>query len=110
MRPVVLSITGVGTSNPYAVDTYISPSNMGLAVIVTGTITYKVQYTFDNVFAAGYSPTAGSSNWFDHPTLVGSASGNSNIAYPVTGIRLLTSAGTGTATLTIIQAGGGGNA
>jgi hypothetical protein len=33
---------------------------------------------------------------------------NSNIAYPVTGIRLSTSAGTGSATLTIIQAGGGG--
>jgi hypothetical protein len=105
MRPVVLSITGVGTSNPYAVDTYISPSNMGLAVIVTGTITYKVQYTFDDIFAQNYQASSG--NWFDHPTLVGSASGNSNIAYAVTGIRLLTSAGSGTATLTIIQAGGG---
>jgi hypothetical protein len=81
---------------------------MGLAVIVTGTITYKVQYTFDNVFASTY--VAASGNWFDHPTLVGSASGNSNIAYPVTGIRLSTTAGTGSATLTIIQAGGGGNA
>lgn len=105
MRPVVFSITGVGNSGVYAVDTYISPSNMGMAVVVSGTITYKVQYTFDNVFAAGYTPSSG--NWFDHPTLVGSASGNSNIAYPVTGIRLITTAGTGTATLTIIQAGGG---
>jgi len=78
---------------------------MGMAVVVSGTITYKVQYTFDNVFAAGYTPSSG--NWFDHPTLVGSASGNSNIAYPVNGIRLITTAGTGTATLTIIQAGGG---
>ena len=108
MRSVVLLVTGVGASNPYAVDTYISPSNMGLAVIVSGTITFKVQYTFDDVFAKNY--VASSGNWFDHPTLVGSASGNSNIAYPVTGIRLLTTAGTGTATLTIIQAGGGGNA
>jgi hypothetical protein len=80
---------------------------MGLAVIVTGTITYKVQYTFDDVFAKDYSPTAGTSNWFDHPTLTGSASGNSNVAYPVTGIRLITTAGSGSATLTIIQAGGG---
>lgn len=108
MRPVVLSVTGVGNSGVYPVDNYISPSNLGLAVVVSGTITYKVQYTFDNVFAPGYSPTAGSSTWFDHPTLTGSASLNSNIAYPVTGIRLNTSAGTGTATLTIIQAGGGG--
>lgn len=105
MRPVNLTVTGVGTSNVFPVDTYVAPTNMGLAVIVTGTITYKVQYTFDNVYAAGYSPTAGSSNWFDHPTLVGSASANSNIAYPVTGIRLATTAGSGSATLTIVQAG-----
>jgi hypothetical protein len=108
MRQVNLSITGIGNSNVYPVDTYISPSNMGLAVIVSGTITYRVQYTFDDVFAKGYTPAAGT--WFDHPTLTGSTSLNSNIAYPVTGIRLTTSAGTGTATLTIVQAGGGGNA
>ena len=108
MRPAVFTVTGVGVSNPYGVDTYISPSNMGLAVTVTGTITYKVQYTFDNIYADNYVPASG--NWFDHPTLVGSASVNSNIAYPVNGIRLITTAGTGTATLTIIQAGGGGNA
>lgn len=109
MRPVVLSITGSSrNSNVVPIDNYISPSNMGMAVVVSGTITFKVQYTFDDVFAKTYDPTAG--NWFDHPTLVGSASVNSNIAYPVTGIRLITTAGTGTATLTIIQAGGGGNA
>lgn len=106
MRPVVYTVTGVGNSPVYAVDTYISPSNMGLAVVVSGTITYKVQYTFDNVFASNY--VASSGNWFDHPTLTGSASLNSNIAYPVTGIRLSTSAGSGSATLTIVQAGGGG--
>jgi hypothetical protein len=103
MRPVNLSVTGVGNSPVFAVDNYVKPSNMGMAVVVTGTITYKVQYTFDNIFAQGYDPAAG--NWFDHPTLIGSASAESNIAYPVTGIRLITTAGTGTATLTIIQAG-----
>jgi hypothetical protein len=60
------------------------------------------------VFAPTYSPASG--NWFNHPTLTGSVASNSNIAYPATGIRLNTSAGTGTATLTIIQAGGGGRA
>jgi hypothetical protein len=103
MRPVNFTVTGVGSSGVFPVDTYVAPTNMGLAVIVTGTITYKVQYTFDNVFASGYTPASG--NWFDHPTLVGSASANSNIAYPVTGVRLITTAGTGSATLTIIQSG-----
>lgn len=103
MRPAVLSVTGVGNSNVYPMDLYISPANVGLAVVVTGTITYKVQYTFDDVFAASYAPASG--NWFDHPTLTGSATLNSNIAYPATGIRIITTAGTGSATLTIIQAG-----
>lgn len=105
MKPVNFTVAAVGVSPVYAVDLYTSPSNIGLAVVVTGTITYKVQYTFDNIFAAGYDPTAGTSTWFDHPTLTGSASKNDNIAYPVTGIRLNNTAGTGSSTLTIIQAG-----
>lgn len=105
MRPITVSVTGVGNSNPVVIDQRIAPTNIGLAVIVTGTITYTVQYTFDDVFANGY--TASSGNWFNHPTLTGSASLNSNIAYPVTAVRLTTSAGTGTAAMTVIQAGGG---
>ena len=108
MRPAVYTVTGVGNSPVYALDLYISPANVGLAVIVSGTITFKVQYTFDDIFASTYVP--GSGNWFDHPTLTGSASANSNVSYPATGIRLITTAGTGSATLTVIQAGGGGRA
>lgn len=105
MRPITVSVTGVGDSNPVVIDQRIAPTNIGLAVIVTGTITYTVQYTFDDVFADGY--TASSGNWFNHPTLTGSSSLNSNIAYPVTAVRLTTSAGNDTAAMTVIQAGGG---
>jgi len=79
MRPASVTVIGIGNSPVYPIDNYISPSNMGMAVVVSGTITYKVQYTFDDVFAKGYSPTAGTSTSFDHPTLTGSASLNSNI-------------------------------
>lgn len=107
MRPVKYAITGVGTSPVCPADHYVSPFNVALSVVVSGTITYTVQYTFDDVFAAGFSPA--SATWVDHPTLTAqTATKDSNIAYPVRGIRLSTSAGTGTATLTIIQAGGGG--
>lgn len=107
MRPTVLSVTGVGVSKPCPTDHYISPYNVALGVKVSGTITYTVQYTFDDVFAKGYNPATGS--WTDHPSLTAqSTAKDSNIAYPVTAIRLKTTAGTGTATLTIIQAGGGG--
>lgn len=107
MRPVVFSVTGVGASNVYPADHYVSPFNVALNVLVTGTITYTVQYTFDDVFASNY--VAASGNWVNHPSLTTqTATKDSNIAYPVRGIRLTTSVGSGTAALTIIQAGGGG--
>lgn len=107
MRPVTYSVTGVGNSAVCPTDHYVSPFNVALSVVVTGTITYTVQYTFDDVFAAGF--TASTANWTPHPSLTSqSTTLSSNIAYPVRGIRLNTSAGTGNATLTIIQAGGGG--
>lgn len=107
MRPVVLSVTGVGNSIPDPLDHYLTPFNVSLGVVVTGTITYTVQYTYDDVFAANYNPATG--NWLPHPSLTAqTATKDSNIAYPVRAVRLTTSAGTGTATLTVIQAGGGG--
>jgi hypothetical protein len=107
MRPITYSITEVGTSNVDPTDHYVSPFNVALSVVVSGTITYTVQYTFDNVFESNFSPST--ATWTDHPSLTSqSTTLSSNIAYPVRGIRLKTTAGTGTATLTIIQAGGGG--
>lgn len=107
MRPITYSVTGVGTSNVCPADHYVSPFNVALNVVVSGTVTYTVQYTFDDVFAANFNPST--ANWTNHPSLTAqSVTKDSNIAYPVRGIRLNVSAGTGTATLTIIQAGGGG--
>jgi hypothetical protein len=116
MRPVVYTITGgAGTqvvSRVCPMDHYISPANIALNVVVTGTITYTVQYTFDDVFAPEYNPTAVTANWTNHPTLVTKTiTADSNISYPVRGIRIISPASpssSGTATLTIIQGGGGG--
>lgn len=107
MRPVTYSITGTGVSGVYAPDHYVSPFNVALSALVDGTVTYTVQYTFDDVFAKTFVPT--SANWVDHPSLTNkNTTLDSNIAYPVRGIRLNVTAGTGTTRLTIIQAGGGG--
>lgn len=107
MRPVVYTINGTGVSSVMAPDQYISPFNVSLGVLVSGVSTYTVQYTFDDVFAKDYVP--GSGNWVDHPSLTAqNATKDSNIAYPVSGIRLNVTAGTGTVRLVITQAGGGG--
>lgn len=107
MRPFVSSVTGVGVSSVYPPDNYVSPFNLALSVLVTGTVTYTVQYTFDDVFASGFS--AASANWIDHPSLTAqSATKDSNIAYPVRGVRINVTAGSGSVRFTVIQAGGGG--
>jgi hypothetical protein len=107
MRPVVYTVTGTETSNVYPLDHYVSPFNIALSVLVSGTSNYTVQYTFDDVFAKGYNPATG--NWVNHPNLTSqTATQDSNIAYPVRGIRIIANSGAGTATLTAIQAGGGG--
>ena len=111
MRPVVYSLSdasgGAKYSSVYAPDNYVSPFNVALSVLVTGTVNYTVQYTFDDVFASGYSASSG--NWVNHPTLTAkTTSADSNIAYPVTGIRITLSSGTGSVQFTSIQAGGGG--
>lgn len=94
MQPITQSITGTGSTNGIPLDHYISPFNVGFGVVVSGTITYKVQHTFDGT------------NWFDHPTVTGlTANQDGNYAFPVSQIRLTTTAGTGVATLTAIQAG-----
>jgi hypothetical protein len=108
MRPVVYALTGVGVSRACPPNQYVTPFNVALSVRVVGTVTYSVEYTFDDVFAKGYVPSSG--NWTAHPSLTAqTATKDSNIAYPVTGIRLNVTAGTGTAVLTIIQAGKAGN-
>lgn len=107
MRPITYTVAGTAPSPVAAIDHYISPSNVALNVQVTGTVDYTVQYTFDDIFAADYNPSTG--NWTNHPTLTAqTTTKDSNIAYPVRGVRILLNSGNGTAKLTVIQGGGAG--
>lgn len=101
MRPITISKTGSGSSAPAAIDHYISPFNVGIGVVVSGTVNYTIQHTFDNVFDPAVTPT-----WFSHPTLTSqSASADGNYAFPVRAVKVLVNSGTGTATATVLQAG-----
>ena len=94
MRSVTLTQTGAGSTNGYVADSYISPFNIGFGVIVSGTVTYTVQHTFDGT------------NWFNHPDVAAeTANADGNYAFPVLQVRLTVSSGSGTATMTLIQAG-----
>lgn len=99
MKVQTISKTGVGSSSPLVMSTNITPFNVGFGVVVTGTVTYSVQHTFDD-------PTIGFTTWFSHPTIAGKTDNqDGNYAFPVTGIKVLVTAGAGTATMNLLQAG-----
>ena len=109
MREIILKQTNVGVTVPVPMDQYQSPFNVGFGIVVnSGTPTYTVQHTFDDVFAVGYNPATG--NWFNHTDVVGEIGVNAdgNYAFPVSAIRLNVSAvvaPTDAATIYIKQAG-----
>lgn len=101
MRSIVLSKTGAGSSSVAPLDTYRNPFNIGIGVVVSGTVNYTIQHTFDDIQDPAVTPV-----WFNHPTLVNLvANADGNYAFPVKAIKVLVNSGAGTATATLIQAG-----
>ena len=102
MRPVIQTLTNVvAGSAPIVTDFYANPYNVGMGVVVNGTVNYTVQHTFDDVLNASVTPT-----WFNHPSLAAqTATADGNYAFPVRAIRIFLNSGSGTVTLTIIQSG-----
>jgi len=83
----------VGGSIPIPVDTNVTPTSIGLGLVVTGTVNVTVQHTFDDPFAGASTILT----WFDHPTLAGvTADEDGNLAFPPQAVRLLTNSGAGT--------------
>ena len=107
MRPVRVTLTALGKSNPIILDTYRNPFIVGINVAKTGDVIYTVEYTYDDVFASSYDPDALSSQWITmsafSPTKNVSAEGTQTS--PVVAVRLNVTSITGSATMTVIQAG-----
>ncbi len=98
MRPQTLSITGTGTTAWIPLDYKQNPFNVGFGVVVSGTITYDIEHTFDDVLA-GDTATA-----FKHSTLTAQTTNkDGNYSAPIRAIRINNTAGTGTTTITILQ-------
>lgn len=102
MRPATVSVTGVAVSQVIPLDWNSSPFNVGVGCIVSGTATYTVEHTFDDVFSPTFNPATAS--WLPNTGLTAqTASKDGNYAFPVRGVRLNVSAGTGTVTMTVLQ-------
>jgi hypothetical protein len=102
MRPATVTVTPTGVSQVIPLDWNSSPFNVGIGVIVTGTSTYTVEHTFDDVFSPTFTPA--SANWLPNTGLTAqTASKDGNYAFPVRGVRLNVTAGTGSVTMTVLQ-------
>lgn len=108
MRPIILTTTdasGAATTSGLAVlDTYRDPFSVAVAVVVTGTVSYTVQATYDDPLAPNFDPST--ATWFDKSDAT-SQTGNKAVAYtdPVRAIRIRQASGSGSTRTTVIQAG-----
>ena len=108
MRPVTLTSSdasgGAITGAPCPLDIYISPFQVTLQANVTGTANFNVEYTNDDVFAAGYNPATGM--WTPVTGMNGAtADAVATLISPVTAIRLVQNSGNGSVALRVTQAG-----
>jgi len=99
MKVQTVTRTGAGSTTPVVINTNVTPVNIGFAVVVTGTVNYSVQFSYDD-------PAVGLTTWFDDVTIT-SKTGNEDgsINFPISAIKVLVNSGTGTVTMNVIQAG-----
>ena len=102
MKMSSITVSSQTASPWFPVDWRNGDFKIGFAVIVSGTLTYDVEHTYENVFDSTVTPTA-----FNHPTVNGeTTSQEGTYDTPVTAIRLnVTAYTTGSATLHFVQAG-----
>jgi hypothetical protein len=99
MKVQTVTRTGAGSTAAVVINTNVTPVNIGFAAVVTGTINYSIQFSYDD-------PAIGFTTWFDDATIT-SKTGNEDgsINFPITGIKALVNSGTGSIALSVVQAG-----
>lgn len=110
MQPWYVSQNATGSSAWRMLNPDVTPFNVGIGVIATQPVTYSVQYTYDDpntgLVGAVYPNPNGTATAFNLSTL-NAVTGtlDSSITFPVMAIRINKLAGTGSAAMTVVQAG-----
>jgi hypothetical protein len=100
-----ISKTGTGSSSIYAVDYFKCPVNVGIQAVLSGTATYTVEYTLDDITSDSFSASTATWTGATADLTGASASKNGLLTVPCRGIRLTIASGTGSVVATICQAG-----
>lgn len=106
MRRQVVSTSGTSVSEIIPFDLNKKTFQVGIGAIVTGTATYTIQHTFDDVYSPTFS--AATANWFsyDNSALINATTNqDGNYAFPCAAARVNQSAGTGSVTAVFLQTG-----
>ncbi len=100
MRPVKVTQSGVGTSAIIPLDYTQAPFNVGIGTVLSsGSATWSVQHTFDDVQDSTVTPV-----WFNNSGINAvTANTDGNYAFPIRAIRLNVTLGTGTVYMIAIQ-------
>ena len=102
MRPISVTVAGVGVSAPIPMDYTLPGFSVGIGCVKTGTVNYTVEHTFDNIWAAGFDPSE--AVWFPNSGLSAkTANTDGNYAFPVRAIRLNVASSDGSVTMHVIQ-------
>lgn len=102
MRPVSGTVVGAVNGSTVPLDYMIAPFQVSVGVVlVSGSVSYKLQYTYDDLYDAAVTPV-----WFDSIIMVAQTATSDVVinAGPVAAVRIV-NAGTGTVRYRIIQAG-----
>lgn len=105
MQSIKLTQAGAGSSAVRALDYFQNPFNVGFGVVVTGSVTYTVQYCFEDPSNADFN--AASATWYSVTGLADqTASKSVGFEIPCRGVRVTNAEGsTGDVTVYIQQAG-----
>jgi len=104
MRPSQTTTSGVSTSAAIPVDIYCPSSDKGVFVVVTGTVTYTVQITGDDIFDSNITPTWVSVDATANANLIAATTTQQGtIDTPCRAIRVNQTAGAGSTRVTVIQ-------
>lgn len=109
-RPVYLTLTGAGSTDAQLANYNAQPFQLTISVVVTGTVNYTVQVTYDDVMGlpdpSSWSPTTPSPTWLDDPILASvTSTGETTYNDPIQAWRVTMNSGTGSLAITGIQAG-----
>lgn len=101
MRASRITQTGAGTTAWVSMDTWKAPFSASVACVVTGTVDYTVEHTFDDITDSNITVTA----WANADITASIANDSAIYTYPVKAIRLKVNSGAGSVTMTTLQAG-----